>query len=252
MNKICYPSLENKLILVTGATSGIGEGVCNSLLKQGAKVIGFGRDKSKIENTLLKEVNFQFNEVNLLELEELEDVLKNCINQLGKLDGIVFCAGKEETIPLKIYKNEKIKSIFELNVFSSIEILRVFSKKNTSNNNASVVFLSSVMGELGQPGKVGYCSTKAAVLGVVKSSALELSNRGIRVNSISPGVVISPMSNALFNNMSNENITKIKDLHPLGLGQIKDICPIVLFLLSNQSSWLTGQNIKIDGGYSIQ
>jgi NAD(P)-dependent dehydrogenase (short-subunit alcohol dehydrogenase family) len=158
----------------------------------------------------------------------------------------------EETVPISLYVPEKIENIFKINVFSGIELLRYFSKKKYSNESASVVFISSVMGELGQPGKIGYCSTKAAILGVVKSAALELAKRKIRVNSIAPGVVNTPMTKKLFELIDDDNINRIKNMHPLGIGEVTDVVPTLAFLLSDNSKWITGQNIKIDGGYSIQ
>jgi NAD(P)-dependent dehydrogenase (short-subunit alcohol dehydrogenase family) len=249
---LLFPSLKNKLILVTGATSGIGNALCKHLLSQKANVIGIGRDISKLDEDLKNNKNFTFKVIDLAQIEAIENTLKEVNQKLGKLDGLVHCAGKEETIPLSVYKSEKIKSIFEINVLSGIELLRVFSKKKFSNDSSSVILLSSVMGELGQPGKVGYCATKAAVLGVVKAASLELAKRNIRINAISPGVVKTPMTQQLFNQLSEENIKEIENMHPLGTGSVEDITPLMLFLLSQQSKWITGQNIKIDGGYSIQ
>lgn len=246
-----YPSLENKSYLITGVTSGIGKEICTSLLKQGAKVIGLGRDSSKIK-TILNNNLFTFKSFDLTSISKIESLFESIFLSTNKLDGLVHCAGKEETIPLNIYKPEKIKSIFEINVFSGIELLRVFSKKKYSNENSSIVFFSSVMGELGQSGKIGYCASKAAILGVVNSSSLELAKRKIRVNAISPGIVKTPMTQKLFNNLNENNIKEIEKMHPLGFGNVNDIYPTVLFLLSNQSNWITGQNIKIDGGYSTQ
>ena len=248
-----YSSLKDKLFLITGATSGIGKDVCMSLLNQNAKVVGIGRDGSKIKDIQATHpTNFSFVSFDLTCIHEIESILIKCVFQHGKFDGFLHCAGKEETLPLSIYKEEKINAMFRINVFSAIEILRVFSKKKFSNDNASVVVLSSVMGELGQPGKVGYCATKAAILGLVNASSLELAKRKIRVNAISPGVVMTPMTQQLFSQLSKNNIKEIEDMHPLGVGQVEDVTPLILFLLSNQSRWITGQNIKIDGGYSIQ
>jgi len=251
MNKICYPSLRKKLILVTGATSGIGKGISEELLKQGSIVIGVGRNISNIKNDILINPNFIFLQFDLTQLQEIEKLLTDCVNTHGKFDGLVNCAGKEETVPLSIYKLDKIKSLYDINVFAGIEILRIFSKKKISKNDSSVIFISSVLGGLGMIGKVGYCSTKSAILGIVKSASLELAKRKIRVNAISPGVVMTPMTEDLFVNISKEN-TRIKEMHPLGIGKVENITPSILFLLSNQSTWITGQNIKIDGGYSVQ
>ncbi|WP_396591187.1 SDR family NAD(P)-dependent oxidoreductase [Allomuricauda sp. R78024] len=246
--------LKNKNILVTGATSGIGKGVCLDLLSQGARVIGIGRDKKKVDDlaSSFDKEKFLFISYDLNNVDGIEELVKNNLPNQEKLDGLVLCAGKEETVPLSMYKEDKIKSIFNINLFSGIELLRIFSKKKFSNDNSSVVFFSSVMGELGQPGKVGYCATKSAVLGVVKSASLELAKRKIRVNAVSPGIVATPMTKKLFSQLSEENVSEIEEMHPLGIGQIEDVTPVVLFLLSNVSKWITGQNIKIDGGYSVQ
>ena len=108
------------------------------------------------------------------------------------------------------------------------------------------------MGVLGQPGKIGYCSTKAAVLGMVKAGALEFAKRKIRVNAVLPGVVNTPMTQNLFAQIGKERIEQITEMHPLGLGNVEDVVPAILFLISENSKWITGQNFVIDGGYSIQ
>ena len=246
-------NVKNKIFLITGATSGIGQKISLDLLRLGAEVIGIGRDVSKIkESTLMNTTSFTFCSFDLSQTEGLEELIAQFVSEKGKLDGFVHCAGKEETIPLSVYKADKIRSLFEINVFSGIELLRIFSKKKYSNENSSIVLFSSVMGELGQPGKVGYCATKSAVLGVVKAASLELAKRKIRVNAVSPGVVKTPMTKQLFNQLTEANIKEIENMHPLGIGNVSDIAPTVLFLLSNDAKWITGQNIIIDGGYSIQ
>lgn len=241
--------IKDKRILVTGATSGIGLALCEYLLGKNCKVIAVGRDEDKIKN--LQSTNFLFVKLDLNEFSQYNKIFDEALNG-EKFDGFVHCAGIEETMPITLYTPENIQKIFNINVFSGIELLRFFSKKKYSNDGSSVVFISSVMGELGQPGKIGYCSTKAAILGLVKSSALELAKRKFRVNAISPGVVNTPMTQKLFSQIEEDNIQRIKNMHPLDIGEVEDVVPLLLFLLSNNSRWITGQNIKIDGGYSIQ
>lgn len=245
--------IENKKILITGATSGIGLALCEYLLKNNCTVLAIGRDQSKIQNLIdLYDSSFlNFVSLDLVSFKEYNIIFDDALNG-QKLDGFAHCAGTEETFPLSLYNPENIHRLFNINVFAGIELLRYFAKKKYSNDNSSVVFLSSVMGELGQPGKIGYCSTKAAILGVVKAASLELAKRKFRVNAISPGVVNTPMTQKLFSQIDEDNITRIKDMHPLGIGEVEDVVPIIAFLLSNNSRWITGQNFKIDGGYSIQ
>lgn len=241
--------IRDKRILVTGATSGIGLALCDYLLKNNCKVIAVGRDEDKIKN--LKSTNILFVKLDLNEFSEYNKIFEEALNG-EKFDGFVHCAGIEETMPITLCTPENIQKIFNINVFSGIELLRFFSKKKYSNDGSSIVLISSVMGELGQPGKIGYCATKSAILGLVKSSALELAKRKFRVNAISPGVVNTPMTQKLFSQIEEDNIQRIKNMHPLNIGEVEDVVPLLAFLLSNDSRWITGQNIKIDGGYSIQ
>ena len=240
-------------ILLTGATSGIGLETLKSILDDKNKVFAVARDFSKISNLLeLHSDNIVPITFDLKETENIEKIF-NEINLVDeKLDALIHCAGIEETIPLTLYSPVKIKNIYEVNVFAGIELMRHFTKKKYSNDGASAVFVSSVMGVLGQPGKIGYCSTKAAVLGMVKAGALEFAKRKIRVNAVLPGVVNTPMTQNLFSQISVENVEKIKAMHPLGIGEVSDVVPTIEFLISTKSRWITGQNFIIDGGYSIQ
>jgi NAD(P)-dependent dehydrogenase (short-subunit alcohol dehydrogenase family) len=240
-------------IILTGATSGIGFETLKQLVENNHTVFAIGRDFSKIDSFIqdnkkqIKKYVFDFVTV--------QDIVKLFLDfdlNDEKFDGLIHCAGIEETIPLSLYTPDKIKQIYDVNVFAGIELLRHFTKKKYSNDGASVVFLSSVMGVLGQPGKIGYCSTKAAVLGMVKAGALEFAKRKIRVNAVLPGVVNTPMTQNLFAQIGKERIEQITEMHPLGLGNVEDVVPAILFLISENSKWITGQNFVVDGGYSIQ
>jgi NAD(P)-dependent dehydrogenase (short-subunit alcohol dehydrogenase family) len=240
-------------IVLTGATSGIGLETMKSLLNDKNKIFAIGRDFSKISNLLTLHSDSIVPIIfDLKDTENIEKIFIEINKAAEKLDALIHCAGIEETIPLTLYSPTKIKNIYEINVFAGIELLRNFTKKKYSNDGASAVFVSSVMGVLGQPGKIGYCSTKSAVLGVVKASALEFAKRKIRVNAVLPGVVNTPMTQNLFSQISSENVAEIIAMHPLGIGEVRDVVPIVKFLISDNSKWITGQSFIIDGGYSIQ
>lgn len=238
----------NLKILITGGTSGIGLYTTEKLLEAGHQVVSLGRNPNNVLQLTEKYPNqFTFLVKDLTDSDKFNDIFENS----DRFDGFIGCAGREETIPFRVYSKEKIVSLFDINLFANIELLRHFSLKKNSNDGSSVIIISSVMSILGQKGKVGYCSSKSAILGLVKSAALELSARKIRVNAISPGVVKTPMTDNLFSQLSSENISQIKSMHPLGIGNVDDIYNALEFLLSPKSKWITGQNLIIDGGYSI-
>lgn len=240
--------------MVTGATSGIGLAIVQQLLSEGNNVIGIGRDAAKIEGALSdsQKAAFRFLSLDLTQTAAIENMVQDALMVFGKLDGLVHCAGMEETLPLTLYTPDKVRQMYELNVFSAHELLRVYSKKKYSNDGSSVVMFSSVMGMLGQSGKTAYCATKTALIGLTKAAALELAKRKIRVNAILPGVVDTPMTRHLFEQLEPAGVQAITEMHPLGLGTVADITPMVSLLLSTQSRWITGQSFVLDGGYSIQ
>ncbi|MGJ1205400.1 SDR family NAD(P)-dependent oxidoreductase [Sphingobacterium lactis] len=238
-----------KYILVTGATSGIGRNLVEFLVRNpNLHVFGIGRDSSKLGD-LLNCSNFTFLQFDLTQIDRINELINDSLSGV-KLSGFVHCAGMEETLPISLYTPAKVQNIFSLNVFSAIEILRILSKKKFSEDGASFILLSSVMGELGQAGKVGYCSSKAALIGIVKALSLELAKRKIRVNSVSPGVVQTPLTDKLFQQLDEDGVKSIINMHPLGIGETEDVVATLAFLLSKESKWITGQNFKIDGGYS--
>lgn len=242
---------QTKRYLITGGTSGIGKEIALALLKCGSFVYILARNEEKAKQIFEKYRDSVL--IVSLDLNKPEDIEKVILSNITcKIDGSVLCAGIEETLPIKMYNFQRLESLFKVNFFSNFELIRVLSSKKISSNNSSHVILSSIMSVNGQPGKTAYCASKSALIGLVKAAALELSTRKIRINAISPGVVISPMTENLFDQLNKENVEKIRAMHPLGFGDTSDISNLIQFLLSDESKWITGQNYIIDGGYSIQ
>lgn len=249
----CPFSLDNKLIVVTGASSGIGQQCAIACDLMGATVILFGRDPVRLNETLLlmKNKNKHFVcLVDLLEFDKVYEKVKEVVETKGKINGLINCAGISTTLPLNAITSEKMQLFFQTNVFGGINLTKLVVKPgNFSEDGGSVVFISSVMGVAGEIGKTLYSMTKSALIGAVKSLSIELARRRIRVNSISPGVVESPMSKNAIYNRNEESLNKIINLHPLGLGQPEDVAYACIYLLSDASSWVTGTNMVVDGGY---
>jgi NAD(P)-dependent dehydrogenase (short-subunit alcohol dehydrogenase family) len=244
-------SLIGKNILITGASSGIGRQcaiTCNSL---GAYVILIGRSEEKLKETASQLVNKNYilfaTDITAYEptITGLESLLEN-----KKIDGVIHAAGISTTLPLRNITPEKLQPYFETNVFAAINITKLLTKTKFANpNGMSIVFLASVMGVVGELGKTIYSLTKGALVAGTKSLALELAQKKIRVNCISPGVVETPMSATAVYAQNEEAYNKIKSYHPIGLGKPEDIANASVFLLSDGARWITGTNLIVDGGY---
>ncbi|MDB9846670.1 SDR family oxidoreductase [Flavobacteriaceae bacterium] len=239
--------VENKTILVTGASSGIGLSIVKLLANSKAKVVLTGRNESKLQ----KAISTLEGEGHIYIVADLEhdNNLDLLVNNLPKLDGIVFCAGINEFIPIKFIKREKADKIFNINYFSSIFLLQKILKKKLLNKQSSLVFISSISSILGVPATTLYAASKASVNSTVKVLASELSKLKIRVNAINPGIVITPMLNQ--ENIDTKSLMEQEKLYPLGFGTPEDVAQAVKFHLSTDSRWLTGNIMNLDGGLTL-
>tara|TARA_Y100001934_G_scaffold242857_1_gene298927 strand:- start:4222 stop:4974 length:753 start_codon:yes stop_codon:yes gene_type:complete len=247
-------TLEDHKVLITGATSGIGKSIVQRITDLGGDVVLVGRNIQKL-NSVIDELGIG-NQAEIIFYDlstpkSIKEELKH-LSIEKKFTGFVNSAGIDITKPLKLLKPEDYNLLFNLNVVVPSEIIKELTHKSIfSSNGGSLVLIGSVMGSLGQKGKIAYTSAKAAVNGFVKSAALELSPKNIRVNGISPGIVETPLTEDLFSKLSIEAKQEIESMHPLGFGSTEDVSSLVVFLLSKHSKWITGTNHYIDGGYHI-
>ena len=248
-------SLKNKNILITGASSGIGMQCAIDCSKMGANVILIGRNEERLLNAYnsLEKGNHLYYIQDIKEYDKIESIIADSTSKIGKISGFIHSAGVELTLPLANMKHGNYEELFAINVISGFEFARIISKNKFFNTEgASFIFIASIMGLLGQTGKIGYCSSKGALSNGIKAMALELSMKKIRVNSINPAVVKTSMSEFLFKNLPEESEKIITEKHPLGLGETTDIANACIFLLSDASKWITGTNMIVDGGYSAK
>jgi len=254
--------LTNKTIVVTGASSGIGRACAFECAKQGAQIIALGRNKQKLELLMeeLKEISKQ-NPDNLHsycildlsgDLKEFRGVIDRYIGNKTRIDGFVHAAGIEKTIPLVSMKSADFIELYKLNVVGGLELAGIFSKKKYVSNHASFVFISSITSMIGRAGLVGYSASKGALVSAVKSMAIELANKNINVNCISPGTVLTPMILKYLQSLGPEEQEKRKQNFPLGLGKPEDVAYSCVFLLSDSARWITGTNLVVDGGYTAK
>lgn len=250
MNKF---SLENKNIIITGASSGIGKQCAIECSKAEANIILIARNEERLEQTKkqLSDKNHLYYSFDVTEFDKIKDIISNLVEKVGKIDGFIHSAGIELTKPFSLTKPEDYEKLFKINVISGFEFARVISsKKNMNENGGSFVFISSIMGLNGVAGKIAYCTSKGAMISGIKSMALELAPKKIRVNCVLPAVVETELSKAFIEKLPKESIEEMIKMHPLGLGKSEDVANACVYLLSDEAKWMTGSNLVIDGGYS--
>lgn len=243
-------SLEGKTILVTGASSGIGRGIAVECSKMGAKVVITGRNETR----LLETFNLLSGVQNVMLLSDFnsEEGIKHLVSSLPLLNGIVHCAGITDNSPFLFATRKKFNEVMDVNFYAPAEITRIILKSKIITKNSSIVFISSISGIYTSAIALSvYSASKGALNGFIKSLALELAQKEIRVNSINPGIVETNIFNSEI--ITSENLEKEKQKYPLKrFGKPSDIAYAAVYLLSDASSWITGTNIVIDGGFTLQ
>ncbi|MCW2120288.1 SDR family NAD(P)-dependent oxidoreductase [Flavobacterium sp. 7A] len=247
-------SLSGKKLVITGASSGIGQQCAITANALGAFVILIGRSQERLEKTacLLSNMDYLILATDITDYETTTTRLEESIKNM-KIDGIIHAAGISTTLPLRNITPQKLQPYFETNVFAAINITKLLTKVKFANpQGMSIVFISSVMGIVGELGKTIYSLTKGALVAGTKSLALELASKKIRVNCVLPGVVETPMSASAVYSQDAEAYDKIKSFHPIGLGKPEDVANACAFLVSDGSRWITGTNLVVDGGYTAK
>jgi NAD(P)-dependent dehydrogenase (short-subunit alcohol dehydrogenase family) len=241
-------SLKGKTILVTGASSGIGQATAIECAQMGAEVVITGRDTERLQATA--DLVGTPKALIAADLTNQEDV-ERLVAALPPLDGAVLCAGNSTTLPLQFGSREKFDEMFNVNFFAPVELLRLMYKKKVLQKGASVVLIASIGGTHSfMPGNGVYGASKAALNSLMKYAAREYASRKIRVNSICPGMVDTPLIHR--GTITEEQLAEDAKRYPLGrYGKPDDIANGAVYLLSDASSWLTGHDLVIDGGFSI-
>jgi NAD(P)-dependent dehydrogenase (short-subunit alcohol dehydrogenase family) len=241
--------LKNKTILVTGASSGIGRAtaqLCDSL---GANLIITGRNSDELNKTksLLKNKCDSF----VADLSSEEEI-NQLISKLSNIDGFVHCAGMINPLPVKFLKSKHIDELFKINFSSAVLLSSGLLAAKKINENASVVFISSVSAEHPYTGGALYTASKSALEAFARGLALETSSKKIRVNTVAPALVRTKILEQSEQIYSKEEIEEIESRYPLGIGEPIDVANAIAFLLSNSSKWITGTIIHMDGGLLLK
>lgn len=243
--------LSNKTILITGASSGIGKETAILASKLGANVIIQGRNLEKLKQTYSK-LNSNGNHKYILADLTILNELQNLVNMCSNVDGVVHCAGIVKPVPAKFIQSKHIEEMFSINFNAVVLINSNLLNQKKINNNASIVLISTISTQHSYFGGALYISSKGALEAYSRSLGLEVVNRKIRVNTISPAMVHTEIyENTLKSTLNEEHAKKYADTYPLGIGEPIDVANCIVFLLSNASKWITGSVIKMDGGLTL-
>ena len=243
-------SLENKTILITGASSGIGKAIAIECSKMGAKVVLSGRNETRLNETK----NLLEGDGHLMCISDLstDEGINAVVEQCPQIDGLVNNAGITITMPVQFVNREKLDEILQVNTYAPILLFQRLLKAKKVKKGSSTVFTASISGLCcAVMGNSLYSTTKAAICGFVKNAALELAPKNIRVNAVCPGMIDTHILDA--GRVSSEDLEREKEKYPMKrFGRPEEVAGAIIYLLSEASSFTTGTSIVIDGGFTLQ
>lgn len=233
--------LRGKTILVTGASSGIGRAVAIQCAKAGASLIVSGRDATRLDETLAA-LEGDAHRAVLADLTDQEQ-LHALVAQSGPIDGVVHGAGIDGVAPVRMLSESFLNRVFSANFNAPVLLTQRLLHQKAMRDGGSILFMTSIAAHTGTVGVGPYSASKAALIGLMRCLALEVAKRGIRVNSLSPGLVDTPLVNKDRAWLDEKN-----KLYPLGIGQPEDVAYAAVYFLSDSSRRVTGTSFNLDGG----
>ncbi|HDI0346793.1 TPA: 3-oxoacyl-[acyl-carrier-protein] reductase [Staphylococcus aureus] len=239
-----------KSALVTGASRGIGRSIALQLAEEGYNVaVNYAGSKEKaeavVEEIKAKGVDSFAIQANVTDADEVKAMIKEVVSQFGSLDVLVNNAGITRDNLLMRMKEQEWDDVIDTNLKGVFNCIQKATPQMLRQRSGAIINLSSVVGAVGNPGQANYVATKAGVIGLTKSAARELASRGITVNAVAPGFIVSDMTDALSDELKEQMLTQI----PLArFGQDTDIANTVAFLASDKAKYITGQTIHVNGG----
>ena len=237
--------LENKKIIVTGASGGIGNSIVQKLNECGANILASGTRVEKLEELKNKFKNVKILKFDISQNEKIEEFIENASKELGGLDCIVNNAGiTQDNLAIRM-NLEEWKKVVDLNLTSTFLMSKFAVKKMLKNKKGKIINITSVVGHTGNLGQANYTASKAGVIAMSKSLAIEYAKKNINVNCISPGFIKTAMTDKIDEKFKEVIISKIPSAR---LGEPQDIANAVIFLASGQSDYINGETLHVNGG----
>jgi 3-oxoacyl-[acyl-carrier protein] reductase len=237
--------LENKNIIVTGASGGIGNSIVEKLNECGANVLASGTRLEKLEELKSKFNNIKILKFDISQSDKIEEFIDNAANELGGLDCIVNNAGiTQDNLAIRMSIDEW-KKVIDINLTSTFLMSKFAIKKMLKNKKGKIINITSVVGHTGNLGQANYTASKAGLIAMSKSLAIEYAKKNINVNCISPGFIKTAMTDKIDEKFKEVIVSKIPSAR---LGEPEDIANAVLFLASDNSNYINGETLHVNGG----
>ena len=239
-------NLENKNIIVTGASGGIGNSIIKKLNEAGANILASGTKIEKLEELKKNFKSIKTLKFDISQSDKIEEFIENATNELGgSLDGIVNNAGiTQDNLAIRMSLDEWQK-VININLTSTFLMSKFAIKKMLKNKSGKIVNITSVVGHTGNLGQANYTASKAGIVAMSKSLAIEYAKKNININCISPGFIKTAMTDKIDDKFKEVIVSKIPSAR---LGEPDDIANAVLFLSSDQSDYINGETIHVNGG----
>lgn len=241
--------LQDKVAIITGASRGIGKNIALSMAKNGAKIVASARNQELLDS-LVEEIKALGGEAlavagDVSSSEDADRLIASAVETFGQVDILVNNAGITRDGLLLRMKDEDWDAVLDINLKGAFVCTRAAAKVMTKKRYGRIINISSVVGEMGNAGQANYCASKSGMIGLTKSNAKELAKRNVTVNAVTPGFIATDMTEGLADKVKEELSAQI----PLGcLGEAEDVAAAVLFLASEQSKYITGQVLGVNGG----
>ena len=239
-------NLENKNIIVTGASGGIGNSIIKKLNEAGANVLASGTRIEKLEELRKNFNNIKILRFDISQSDKIEEFIEKATNELGgNLDAIINNAGiTQDNLAIRMSLDEW-KKVIDINLTATFLLSKFAVKKMLKNKSGKIINITSVVGHTGNLGQANYTASKAGIVAMSKSLAIEYAKKNININCISPGFIKTDMTDKIDDKFKELIISKIPSAR---LGEPKDIANAVLFLASDQSDYINGETIHVNGG----
>ena len=238
-------NFKNKNILITGASGGIGKELVSKFVSLGGNVLGSGTKAEKLDLLKKRYPNIKVKRFDMAEHQRVEEFIDNVSLELGGLDILINNAGKNmDNLSLRM-KDDEWKKVIDINLTSTFLLSKYAIKKMLKNKYGRIVNITSVVGHTGNLGQSNYAASKAGIIGMSKSFAIEYAKKNITVNCVSPGFIVSDMTMNIADKVKLYLTSRI----PMGkLGTGEDVSNCVAFLSSEQASYVTGETVHVNGG----